>query len=256
MKHLLALIIIFTISIYFIKFKENFPDSNFIDKIYFINLDKSPNRLEYIETQLDTLGYPYQRFKAVDGSKLNIKQLQENNILTTDKMMKGAIGCSLSHINLWKKIKKSKDNNVLVLEDDCIIDPEFNKKIKKYMKEIPKDFDIIYLGGSNIYGKKVSEHILEPITLENKSSTHNTGMYGMLINKKVIPTLLKYSLPINDNIDQIVKNDIFNKIKKYYIIPPLVNHNHNFKSMRRLNSNKNPFTYWSKNIQPKITIVR
>ena len=254
MKHIILIIIILLVIVIRYKIEKFISKNNLINKIYFINLDKSLDRLIFMKKQLHNLDIHYERFNAVDGSKLNINNLLQQKILTTNKMMRGAVGCSLSHINLWKRIHKFNDEWFLILEDDCILDPNFNNKFYIYKKQIPVNFDILYLGGSNIYGKRISENILKPIS-SYLSSTRNTGMYGMIIKKKIIPLLLKYNLPITDNIDQVIKNKLFDKINAYYIVPPLITHNNHFKSMRRVNSNKNPFTIWSKKIQPQITII-
>lgn len=256
MKSVIIIVLLVTLLclIYKTNHIEGFSNNSLINKIYFINLDKSKDRLEYINKQLSTLSIPVERFPAVDGSKLNINLLKKTGILKTDKMMKGAVGCSLSHINIWKKIKKDNIDNVLVLEDDVQIDPDFEKKLNEYSSQIPKDFDILYLGGSNIYGKKLSKNIIKPIMLDD-NSTRNTGMYAMLINKKVIDKLLQNCQPIEDNIDQVVKNKLFKEINTYYLYPPLVTHNNEFDSMRRINSNRQPKTRWFYNTQHKITIL-
>jgi len=253
MKNLILIILILLVIVIRYKIEHFNSKNNLIDKIYFINLDKSLDRLIFMKKQLNNLDMNYERFGAVDGSKLNINNLLRQKILTTDKMMCGAVGCSLSHINLWKRISKLNNESVLILEDDCIIDPNFTKKLHIYKKQIPNNFDILYLGGSNIYGKMISENILKPISSDS-SSTRNTGMYGMVIKKKIIPLLLEHNIPITDNIDQVIKNELFDKINAYYIVPPLIKHNNNFHSMRRVNSNK-PQTSWFKNVQPKITII-
>jgi glycosyl transferase, family 25 len=254
------IVLILLISLIIIKFttnKENFINQNKpkfnIGKIYLINLDKSPDRLQYMKKQLNKNNINFERFSAIDGSKLDTEKLTRTNMLKTNKMMIGAVGCSLSHINLWKKIQNSNHKYTLILEDDTIIMDNFWEQFNTYSKQIPDDFDILYLGGSNIDGRMISTNILTP-KITKSNSTKNTGMYGMIINKRVIPILLKHNIPIKDNIDQVVKNHIFDKIKVYYIIPVLIKHNNSFYSMRRINSNRIPLTRWFKETQSKITI--
>ena len=74
----------------------------------------------------------------------------------------------------------------------------------------------------------------------------------MLINKNIIPKLLEYNIPIYDNIDQTMKNKLFSNINVYICNPPIINHNNNIESFRRLLSNKSGITYWQKNIQNNI----
>ena len=193
----------------------------------------------------------FERLSAVNGRILNIENM---DIVENKKMDKGAIGCSLSHINLWKKAKANRDKMFIVLEDDCILRNNFNKKIKKFMDEAPNDWDIIYLGGSNLKGKKISKNLMKPVKVDKKS-THNTGTYGMLINSKCVDTLIENNMPIKENIDQNLKNNLYEKLNVFFAVPPCVVHNNNLDSMRRLNSGKTPTTKWFSRVQNKITLV-
>ena len=42
-------------------------------KVFLVNLDKRPDRLAFVSKQLDELGIPFERFAAIDGSKLTIE---------------------------------------------------------------------------------------------------------------------------------------------------------------------------------------
>jgi len=218
---------------------------------YIINLDQSQDRLELITNQCKREGLNCHRFSAVNGKKLDVKTM---DIVENKKIDKGALGCSLSHINLWKKVEKKGDDMFIVLEDDCIIETDFNKKLADILKEAPKDWDIIYLGGSNLKGKNVRNNLIEPIKVNSKS-THNTGTYGMLIRRKCLRVLIEDNLPIRDKIDQNLKNNMYDKLGVYFAVPPLVKHNNELASMRRLNSGKSATTRWFSEVQDKIEIV-
>ena len=49
-------------------------------------------------------------------------------------------------------------------------------------------------------------------------------MYAMLIKKKLLKVLYDSVIPIRDNIDQTVKNDVFSKINVYIANPPIITH--------------------------------
>lgn len=91
-------------------------------KAYFINLDRSPDRLAYMTKTLDGLGLDYERVAAVDG-----RALSESAIAAvyqfrpgTQFLDPGSIACSLSHRKVWERIVASDDDYALVLEDDVI----------------------------------------------------------------------------------------------------------------------------------------
>ena len=253
--NILLVLIIFKL---YVRYKiDNFSDSYSIDKFYVINLDISKDRLKYIRNQCNNSNVNMERWPAVNGKKLNLHNLRKNNLLDDRKrkLLRGAIGCSLSHIKLWKHVNTNKNviKNFIVLEDDCIIPKNFYEKINTYMEQVPKNWDIIYLGASNINAKKISKNVLKP-NLFIDTSTYNSGTYAMLINTKILPILLKYHLPIRDNIDQTMKNILFKKLNVYIFNPPLILHNNDFESQRRLLSNKSGKTNWGRYIQNKISI--
>ena len=254
MKYLI--IILFLLLIFKYKSREKFSNKdNLIDKFYVINLDISKDRLDYMTHQCKKAKINITRWPGVNGKNLDLNNLRIKNILddSNRNLLKGAIGCSLSHIKLWNHIQKKKDEIVVILEDDCIIPRDFYNKFRFYIEQVPKNWDIIYLGASNINAKKINKNVLKP-NLFIGTSTHNSGTYAMKKKKKIIPELLKNHIPINDNIDQTMKNKLFKKLNVYIFNPPLILHNNDFDSQRRLLSNKSGKTLWGIKLQNKVNI--
>ncbi len=121
-----------------------------IDKCSLINLKRRPDRLERFY-----LSHPSMKerqvgvFEAFDGRKLTlgphlVRLFFNNNF----GWKKGAIGCNLSHLSLWKKLADGSDTNMLILEDDVKFNIEsWVTILEKSMKDAPTDYDILYLGG-------------------------------------------------------------------------------------------------------------
>jgi GR25 family glycosyltransferase involved in LPS biosynthesis len=74
--------------------------SKYIDKIFYINLDKRTDRRENIENLLNEYGLEYERYSAIP---------------TPDS---GIVGCGYSHLNVLKLARERGYKNVLILEDD------------------------------------------------------------------------------------------------------------------------------------------
>ena len=106
---LFILLLFYILNYTFFNINENFDNKN--TNIFIINLDRSKDRLENIKENCKNANINFIRWNAIDGSKLNINKLISNNQLDSNhKMMVGAIGCSLSHISLWKyAINKNKN---------------------------------------------------------------------------------------------------------------------------------------------------
>jgi len=89
-----------------------------------INLKIRPDKKDYIEKQLKSR---------------NIK----STFFTAEKHHDPKRGCLESHLSVIKEAIKNKVKYLLILEDDC----KFISGLSS-MEEVPKDWDMIYLGGT------------------------------------------------------------------------------------------------------------
>lgn len=184
-------------------------------KIYLINLDRRPDRLETTTNLLKEKGYTdIIRFQAVDGSKLTDEQL---NTLVTQNAMKsiirgqrtqhhelsrGAVGCYLSHFGVWNKIIVDSDklDNIIIFEDDT--KPSLNKiQLDSVLSSCPDDWDIILFGGQfNIDPNFVNDNF-------NKVDKFYC-LHAYMINKKAIEKISKHLFPISMQIDSVLSKII------------------------------------------------
>jgi glycosyl transferase, family 25 len=83
-------------------------------KIYLINLDRHPERLAHMRTQLN--GIEFERIPAVDGS---------NDPPTTKGLSRFELACLSSHRMAWLQFLKGPEPLACFLEDDVHIQPGF-----------------------------------------------------------------------------------------------------------------------------------
>lgn len=106
-------------------------------KTFLINLDKDTDRLRAADTQLRRLGISYERFPAVYGRGLNEGQLSKHiakfRVLMAHGMMwsPGQIGCTLSHLFLYKQMMDNDIKVATIFEDDVKFSDDFPKALKK-----------------------------------------------------------------------------------------------------------------------------
>jgi len=103
-----------------------------IKNIYYINLESRVDRKKFIEKQMENLGLNVTRFNAI-------------------KHHIGAIGCSLSHLQLLKFAKEQNFDHILILEDDIhFLKPDlFVSNIDNFLKN-HKNFDVLLIAGNNV----------------------------------------------------------------------------------------------------------
>lgn len=152
------------------------PQHPFIPTVM-INLDRSPDRLFFMSAQCDLHGIPFERFSAIDGAKHTFtdEELQlfygimsKEPGLTTKytekearrlfsrresdpkfKKTKNIMACVLSHINVWRKFKNTKEP-LFILEDDSIFDFQIRQNINECLNNInalDPDWHIIWMSG-------------------------------------------------------------------------------------------------------------
>ena len=103
-----------------------------IKNIYYINLESRPDRKNYFENQMKLVGLKANRFKAIKHSI-------------------GAIGCSLSHLELLKLAKEKNWDHILIMEDDItFLNPEiFCNSLNNFLSS-NINFDVLLIAGNNM----------------------------------------------------------------------------------------------------------
>ena len=217
---LLILLLIFT-------FIYNLVYVSHYDKIYLINLERRKDRLKLFNKSFNNsdINEKYNLYKAVDGKTINLKDVVDYktmyeilNIEKTKKrdyhyqLSKGAVGCYLSHINIWKKVLNSRNKQVLIFEDDIKIPNNFNELLNKQIKYIPNDYDIILLGYICNDCIKYKNYI---------KINKFWGMHAYIITKKNIKKIYNKMFPITQQIDAKL-SDLSNEINIYGFKHPIV----------------------------------
>ena len=94
------------------------------------------------------------RHPAVDGLKVRIP--------SSWAYTAGAYGCLQSHLDVLREARKKRWPNILIFEDDCVFDDEFNQKFANYLEQVPNDWDTLLLGGGHHEKpEKISENLVK-----------------------------------------------------------------------------------------------
>ena len=213
------------------KINKNTITNNTVNKIFYINLERHIDRRRYMEKQFKNNNLNVVRYNAFDKNRTDDNYLDnmiKNNLLEGKSVIKrkkkqGSLACLISHTELWRKILTNNiniNNNsdyYLIFEDDCKILPKFNEKLKFYLKHIPNDADMVWLGYNRIKGKKVNEYFYKPYQGWNKG--FNSQHHCYLVNKKGIKKLLKIIIPLKYSFhtkDTLIKMN-FDKFNPYFL---------------------------------------
>jgi GR25 family glycosyltransferase involved in LPS biosynthesis len=125
-------------------------------RINVINLDKDTARWEVLVQRLTASGVPQtaiHRLPAVYGINLSKQDLASKATFKARLFCTpGMIGCYLSHVKFWEKVRSESVPYQLVLEDDAIVSPNFHQRAQQMIDELqdnPKtrdSWDVLLLG--------------------------------------------------------------------------------------------------------------
>ena len=149
-----------------------------------------------------------------EETKTKLEEAIKNKIrLTHADLTQGAIGCFLSHLEIYKKIVNNHDDKdyILILEDDNVFTDNFEQKIQLAIDRAPKDFDILSFSHSNFKSHKV----------ENNPYYRLAEKYYLLncylINKKGAEKILNNFTTVDKQIDSFLSDLAKQKLLNVYL---------------------------------------
>lgn len=178
-----------------------------LKKTFVVNLERRKDRWDSFSKYIDLYkNIKFDRFIASDGSSLSksfpLQKLFEN--VDSQHMMRyGLVGCSLSHILIWKEIilsNCSNDDLFLILEDDVELSDNFDIKLAKLISTIPistlnLDGVIVFPGHSkyphNNYDEiPINSLRLDLWDLQKNIKNSQGGTFSYLLNRKAALNLV------------------------------------------------------------------
>jgi GR25 family glycosyltransferase involved in LPS biosynthesis len=121
-----------------------------LSKIYFINLDRRPDRYEHFLKECDKANIDFniiKRYKALDGNKYKFSEKEKyyfrNVDYRTQNYATKIMGNQLSHFYILKEMIDKNYNYIIIFQDDVILRKNFCKELEIVLSNIPKDAEII-----------------------------------------------------------------------------------------------------------------
>ena len=125
-------------------------------KTYLINLPKNKDRLASMDTQLKKFGIDYESF-AIIGAELTKKELRNKVSFVRSYLAEGRrltiaeIGCTLSHLEAYRRILAGGLPYALILEDDVILEDDFPSALCDVKKKLdPNKPQVVLMSGMGL----------------------------------------------------------------------------------------------------------
>lgn len=146
-----------------------------MDKLYFINLDRRPDRYEHVLKQICNNNINYnkiERFKGIDGNEYEFSKEEKDMFINSDfrtqSYAKKIMGNQLSHYYILKDMIQNNYKNIVIFQDDIILIDDFMDHLDKVLENMPNDAEIINIA----FHKFASYSKFIPWDLNNKTYTN------------------------------------------------------------------------------------
>ena len=175
-------------------------------KVYYINLDKSVVRRNFMENQFKKLNISLTRMPAFYGKELpndflNKAKNQFNIFSHYPNLNDGEIGLTKTYFDLWKIIAEQKEGYAIVLEDDALLTKTFFIDLDKLLTSITQN-DFLDISGRKGLCRLETNQLITKFLVPSLQTT------GQIIGKKAAKTLSENLTTYYSPID-VLKQDVF-----------------------------------------------
>jgi hypothetical protein len=147
------------------------------DRVYCINLDRRPDRWRRFAEGLPA-DWPFptpMRVPAIDGKLVKHPPHWSPG--------GGAWGCYRSHLRIIEQCLNEGVQSVLLLEDDALFPPDFAARVLAWLRHVPANWQMLYLGGQHLFpGQhpplKLAPQLFQPY---NVNRTHAFALQGDML---------------------------------------------------------------------------
>ncbi len=195
-------------------------------KVFIINLERSLDRKEHMQRQIQKLfeknlglknKLEFIFFKAVDAKNKEHLEFKQHfpwwaSLVLGRELSDGEKACFASHYKLWQECVKL-DEPIIILEDDVEFSDEFLNHGEEYMEELLKS-EYEYVRFCYTFDKK-----FYPLNKNYLLSFEKlAGAQGYILKasaaKKFIKCAKQWIYPVDDYMDMFYRHKVLNIVKK------------------------------------------
>jgi len=205
------------------------------DATYYINMKDRGDRRANMKQRLSEMGINAVRVDGINGGEI-IDHLDFGQV--KKKLNNAEIGCFLSHHNLYKRILEEGHETALILEDDCLFLEGYKEVVEQALKDIPKDWDMLYLGQANYDSIKIAQSALlfsnaikENVSGRLYKASRCWLTHAYVVNRRVLPKLIEGTKVLYASIDGVLA-DLQENLNVYAIYPNIVKQDGTRSSIR------------------------
>jgi GR25 family glycosyltransferase involved in LPS biosynthesis len=122
-----------------------------IDKYYMCHYSKLTDRKKYVENVVSKYNIDLHWISEYDKEQLDESELSAKfpylfSNRCGRKLSLAEISLAMKHYCVFLDVIKNDYKNVVVFEDDIILVDDFDNKLKKYINQLPENYDLLWIG--------------------------------------------------------------------------------------------------------------
>lgn len=162
--------------------------NDFFERCYCLNLAARHDRFQHCFRVFNHLGWSVRHRHAIDGRDWPARH--GRNIMMTGPR----IASNLSFACILQEAIQDRLHSVLIFEDDLLMQADIADKVQQYLKALPVDWGLAYLGwnGRQDHAKcHVNEYVNR---VRQMNSTHSIGIRSFLF-EEYLQRLMRLEMP-------------------------------------------------------------
>lgn len=190
-------------------------------RIFVINLPHRSDKRAEILAQGEKCNLPLEIFEAVNGNAIPDDELKTFVFDYPDCCMtKGVIGCSLSHLKIYKKMCDENISLALVLEDDALLSDGLPRVLDELEKIDKNEIAKIYFLQSQYYKSRSRQQIAGGHSIHDYIDGGNS--HGYVVNQKAAASLHANLWPIKWEADKWYYFQEMGLVSFFCIVPHVI----------------------------------
>lgn len=199
--------------------------NDFFEKAIFTNCDHRTDRLAQFTEETAKYGIVAERFKGL------VYHNPDNYPVDPGNFNPGVVGTILTMYNVVKEAKDLGLKNFLFFEDDAIFHEDFVAFFDKFIRQVPEDWCLLYLGGQNV-------ETPIPVSDNINRVTKVFYVHAVGFNSRIYDEVLElFHPPVITRNGDVILTDIQAKHSCYIFTPRLVYQREGFSDVWQENLN-------------------
>lgn len=192
--------------------------ANYEIRPFVVCVPEMPARTQFIIDHFRERGVlPVEVFNGISGrdSGLVTEHTYDfDNPGTNYKIGKNPVACWVSFYMLWSALNILPDAHFMTMEYDAKFDADWRPRAEQAMKDVPPDFDLLYLGSCCCKGKPMKRIKGDVYEMNQMQCGHCT-----IVAKKALPIMLATQRKVYAPLDVSLAFHTLPHLKCYVVLP-------------------------------------